>query len=447
MVVVGKDMAETTSTDTNGGTSLDDHQDPVTNLLTDIKDLIGEDTGDGDEKHDQDGPHRFCFGSTRRNGYDITWYTPKGKSARDDTRCEFCKLHVVDMECIKFDKERYIREQCGSHASEYDIQREFGGFNCDSAIQRELFTMNYGGFDIRVLPTEFKRTPCYLVREHRNKASKGVGIFGLPTHTPYKIAINLSDDNAVDIRYTVDVCTVGGKKVIINDGELIYFMNRYDIETMKTGSKESFLFYAPSKFEQSVETTPGLNESNIITLKLSRYRRIPPISTYNNYDSYGSTSKGSGSSRGRPRGLGNHSGSDMSGFRCKGIGGPLSGGATVSGDRHVSNVSTVNTNATFKLLSTTDITLQLLCIQDEEEKFKDNMIVRLRKERELRTKCKRMFAALAPLLPELQQEQLRNAPLMDTLMKIKRRECDSETAMGEKPLMTHDQQKQMLVNV
>jgi hypothetical protein len=283
---------------------------------------------------------------------------------------------------------------------------------CDSALDNSLKSMDYQGFRVKICSSLNTSVPFYLHPNFRVRSQQGVGIFVLPTQAEYTIIIEsiASDSNT----FTIESIKVGDEPVTINKNqEQIYYDNR----TANIGGGRAFVFYSPSQWEvEHAKVNPRVNadilktvnKNNVVSLTLQHYKRIskqanPGFQVENNAKAVGF---GGACGFGFDSGFGFHAvpASDPHGrqFGSFGFGAPvpaptprydkkenkeiknsssLASGTTISDTRFTVHIPTVEPVDTYiKVGSPVSVTLQLVCLQSESDKKRDNLKAKLKSE-------------------------------------------------------------------
>jgi len=273
---------------------------------------------------------RPCPGNARVNDTSRSWYVKSGHTPEEMTYCEECFEKYISF----MEKPFYTR---------------YTGLpfcNCDYNKYYRHADLRSNGINVSIINQNTGLEFDKLHDSHAN--SNNVMHMTLPTNSHYSIVINNEShdyDNNVYLEFVSG--KVGNKYIIMNGGKKIYYSKKIKIDGYATGSNESFLFISLSdKDKMNGHLISHENESNIIKLKLRKYRRMPSAQTslyLNN-----------------------------SPFLYRMVN-ELSGGATVSGGRYVDNVDTVATNDNFEQIGgDIDFTIQLLCNQSDVEKYNSN---------------------------------------------------------------------------
>lgn len=279
------------------------------------------------------------------------------------------------------------------------------------------FIPNFAFQGFRVFIKDFLLGPYFRDPEFKDKEKDGVGVFVLPTQSDYKIDVINTD---VDSWFAIEEATIGERKITINNGKRIMYPRSAEITGFETGTTKSFKFVSLSKAEresseaaEAKEAMKTYGESNVITLVLQRYKRIPapvikdmrfgaPRSYGASFgesfgasfgasfgESYGASrelsglqtcSASLGASTGHAHDLfGKLDGAAATEFAFGAIdSAPATKGATVSGGSSVSHVQTSTTKATFdKAGEPVRILIQLTCRESDEQKAVNNSRARL----------------------------------------------------------------------
>lgn len=257
-----------------------------------------------------------CTGKSDYSLCDKTnWYGFYSKPISEDTRCEYCRLH---MKKLGLDNELYC------------ITRN-GRIDCDSIDDMRLSGISYKDFDISILSPD-EKVPFLVHPENANARRHGVLTVEMPETQDYVVRIVPKNKNFGNTYYTFEM-KVGNRNVVINNGNTIYYGGKTTVCGFRTGTNESFKFVANTS-----ANGPVVNDnSNIITLNIIKYKREQKsvFALYNqNIKAY--SSRRLSSSRG------------------------LIGGRTESGNRYVSNVDTRPTNDRFIPEETITVTIQLI---------------------------------------------------------------------------------------
>ena len=296
-----------------------------------------------------------CPGSLRVSDA-RTWYVPPGKKTSDCTICEEC-----------FDK--YLKVDPESDL--FGVYTDLASCNCDYSTFYENTGLETNGIMITI--SDAKTGKKYPKLDNNMANLNGVVHFVLPTCTEYVINVKNTGGDYL----TFESGFVGeNKKIIINDGKKLYYPGNLNIKGFKTGTNESFMFISPSTREKSegYDAIEGENVSNIIKLKFRRWKR--EVQTRSSSSRFGdcrfdNDNEGFFGSRG------------CLSYNTK----SLSGGATISGGAYVNNISSSSTSDTFKEIDNeTEFVIQLVCDQDESEKYETNKQYYFKRDFEKRKK-------------------------------------------------------------
>jgi len=294
-----------------------------------------------------------------------TWYTPPNKLTSECTICEEC-----------FDK--YIKGT--PNEDSFGVYSHLNSCNCnyETHFDKSGFEQN----NIKITVMNAKTRQKYSKLENTMANLNGVVHVVLPTCTEYMIHIdNLSTDNYS--YFTFESGFVGDKKIVINQGSKIYYPSKLEIKGIETGTNNSFMFISQSNQERyEGRQLEGENVSNIIKIKIKQWRK----KVYQNFYETRGGNYGrfmdcrfddSSSSGGRPwsKDAKNTNNNEFS------------GGATVSGGSHIDNIKTTTTRDTFDQIGDEiECVIQLVCNQDELEKYEENKKYYLSKELDERNK-------------------------------------------------------------
>lgn len=299
-----------------------------------------------------------CPGSKRVSDA-RTWYTPPGKLTSQCTICEECFNKYIKGTKDEFNFGEY------SHLN---------SCNCDYETYYETYDDTVGckqnGIKVTILNA---KTGQYCNKVENEIANlNGVMHVVLPTCTEYMIRINNLNNDGCNY-FTFESGYVGDKKIVINDGAKIYYPSKLEIKGIKTGTNDSFMFMSQSNQEKyEGRQLEGENVNNIIKIKVKQWRK----QVYRNF--FGTMGRWvdcradeSSYSYGTHWSKSNN----------------LSGGATVSGGSHVNEIKTTTTRDTFEQIGgETEFVIQLVCDQDELEKYETNKEYYLKKEMDERNK-------------------------------------------------------------
>lgn len=289
-----------------------------------------------------------CPGPNRVSDARI-WYTPVGKSTYECTICEEC-----------FNK--YLKDKPG--ASDFGVYSQLDSCNCDYNTFYDRCGLEIGG--IKVTITNAKTGEKYTKLDNEMANLNGVVHFLLPTCTEYIINI----DNLTGNYFTFESGFIGEKKIIVNGGKNIYYPTNLNIQGFETGTNDSFMFISPSFREKNEGyNIEGENTTNIIKLKFCRWKR-----EYNG-------AKICNTRFDDCRSIDNESARSFSSYKS------LSGGATVSGGSYVDNIKTSTTTDNFTQIGgEIEFIIQLVCDQNDSEKYEINKKYYLKKDLEERKK-------------------------------------------------------------
>lgn len=304
---------------------------------------------------------RYCNGLDYKAGPFPTGYWKTPSVYTKDSRCGFCSTILLDQSTLKPISDNIVNK------SEW---------NCESAKDRKMFTVDYKDFEVSLQRLNNVKIPLYLVPDQAKKANEsGVGIFYAPTQCEYQILIRQKD--LCNSKYFKVKAKVGDKDVTVQD--CFYRQDLY-LKGFVPGTGSSFKFYSPEEQEianLSPEIKTDLNKSNIIHLVLQAYDRIPkkPVRAQNHETwSFGVKRGSNNNDRG--------GGGGGSGFSFgSNTNANNSGGMTLTGDSFVPKLTTSTTEDKFvKVGDEIPITLQLVCFQSDKMKMVDNMRALLHKE-------------------------------------------------------------------
>ncbi len=155
--------------------------------------------------------------------------------------------------------------------------------------------------------------------------------------------------------YTIDSMCVGEKMVRINGGQKIYYSNGTTVRGFETGKKSNFEFYSATEAEKSMGMEPDShNISNIIECTVITYKRIRHVEPEPEVQFR--SMKPKSISKCPPR------------YRSLDASNGFTGGATLSGNKFCSHVSTRTTKDRFVKVNTYTFKIQLVCEQSDAEK-------------------------------------------------------------------------------
>jgi hypothetical protein len=269
--------------------------------------------------------------------------------------------------------------------------------NCDSLNDDRIAALVFQNFRFQVT-TPDGQAPFLVNTESADLRRRGVLVAEMPEVQDYSISIEPKKQpifgSSADEYYTFEM-SVGDRKVVVNNGTLIYYNNKTRVSSFRTGTSESFRFVTEKK-RPDFASEPGINapNSNVITIKVNRFRRerarvfVPPPMHYDSYRGFNDpfdapvyrgfgnmslshNSKGSyGSERESSRGFGGSRAFGAAAAMSFGDGaadsvtlGATTGGSTVSGHRFVSDVSTTSTTDRFVPIDAFTVTIQLVHVE------------------------------------------------------------------------------------
>lgn len=318
-----------------------------------------------------------CPGSNRvtdaRN-----WFVPPGKNTSECTICEEC-----------FDK--YLKDK--PEAKDFGEYSHLESCNCDYDIFFDKSGLEIDGVKITI--TNAKTGEKFAKLDDSMANLNAVVHFVLPTCTEYVINVNNLNGNYL----TFESGLVGEKKIVINGGKKIYYPSDIKIRGFETGSNESFMFISPSNREKCEGyNIEGENITNIIKLKLKRWKR-------ESNECYSQTRFNDCRFDDECYG---YRGSTFSLASCSNK--SLSGGATISGGSYVDNVKTTTTTDKFTQIGDEiELVIQLVCDQDESEKYETNKKYHLKKDfdqrRKLLTEKEKIELEISSLKKKLDAEE------------------------------------------
>lgn len=203
---------------------------------------------------------------------DTTWYGFSDKPISQDTRCEYC-----------YNKMKELNLADTSTRFMYKLVTPSNMIDCDTLSDDSVSAMEYKGFLFKVL-NNTQDTPYLVHTPKSNNRLNGVYVVEMPETTDYCIVIDNEKSNRFtdsNIYYTFEM-SVGDKKVVINNGQKIYYNGRVVVSGFETGKNNNFIFVAnkPGVSQESSNQDPN---SNIITIKVNLYYR-----KYKNTVSYSS---------------------------------------------------------------------------------------------------------------------------------------------------------------
>jgi len=221
-----------------------------------------------------------CIGKGHyEDSYTTSWYGFNNKPISQDTRCEYCYKKILDLDPRRAD-------------SMYMLASHTGRIDCDSITDSDLASMMYKGFSFKVLSGD-KSIPYLVHAPKANNRTNGVYTVEMPETADYCIEIeklapqhsggfsfqlaNASQaSNQTHKKYYTFEMSVGERKVIVNQGKVIYYNGKVSVSGFETGKNANFKFIAnkPGVSSSVSNTDPN---SNIITITINEYKRIPKI--------------------------------------------------------------------------------------------------------------------------------------------------------------------------
>ena len=201
-----------------------------------------------------------CIGKNNYNlAYNTNWYGFYNKPISQDTRCEYCYQH---MKLMGFENEMFALQTHGSR------------IDCDTLYDKRLTTLSYNNFEVSVVSP--KEDIPFLVHPAKESVrNNGILVLEMPETQDYAINIapafsrgGRSENH--DFYYTFEM-SVGSKKVVINDGSPIYYHCKTTVFGFQSGAGQNFRFVANTPGNGAAST--DLVDSNIITIKLNKFRR------------------------------------------------------------------------------------------------------------------------------------------------------------------------------
>ncbi len=295
-----------------------------------------------------------CPGSQRVSDA-RTWYTPPNELTTNCTICEEC-----------FD--RYIKET--ENAINFGVYTHLQLCSCD--YERCFGKTGFEQDNIKITVIDAKTRQKYSKVENMMANLNGVVHFVLPTCTEYMICIeNLDNDNYS--YYTFESGSVGDKKIVINQGKTIYYPSKLEIKGVETGTTDSFMFISQSNKERyEGYQLEGENVSNIIKIKIKKWRKEPYYQQWKREPSQNFYEAPLYCDR-RFMDCRSDDSSFVNRPWSKNMSNNFSGGATVSGGSHVDDIKTTTTRDKFNQIGDEiEFVIQLVCDQDELEKYEAN---------------------------------------------------------------------------
>ncbi len=185
---------------------------------------------------------RYCIGDKYTKIKN--WYYKKIDGS--DTRCPYCVGNKIVNGC---------------KLSEGPIEA-----NCDSINHPKLYTLSYEEINLKLKVFDEKiSSPLYLIPEYIKKTDHGVGIFSVPTCTPFSISINVKGKKHLECTHKGKIIYTGyiTNSIVLNPKEIIF-----DGDT-------DFCYFSPNKRETSdvysfiISDTKTTNKTQITIQLLS----------------------------------------------------------------------------------------------------------------------------------------------------------------------------------
>ena len=151
---------------------------------------------------------------------------------------------------------------------------------CHTVNEDKVYKVERDGFRVWLTTCGDVGTVPLLLHETEGQTVPGMGFVKIPTYTHYEIHI---ENLYANTRYTIDEPMVGSRKVIINNGHVLYHAAPMTINGFESGTKSVFQFVSATEFEK--EHQPSVvsathSVTNVISLSLTRYKeRKPPAQT------------------------------------------------------------------------------------------------------------------------------------------------------------------------
>ena len=335
-------------------------------------------------RYDSRGRLRCCFGPRKLRIQSNSWVKQDGIPIQQWTGCEYC-----------YRKGIYSDKTVIPYLNRGGIPWT-QNINCDTTDKSDIHyrqvSKNGCNINVNILGKKSERglpkewwAPSLILSSERDKASNGIGIMDMPTCSNFEFTFDSPGE-----WYTISIERGDGKKVIINDSRTIYYNGRQSIDTMRTGSKDSFFFYAASEEEKKIGVAPvGTSESNKWYFTFVKYDRIEPQRYRGGYDHYTDICH-HGITRGAIR-LATRGATT----NTKGI----SGGATISGGSYTGhkNTTSIPEGVRYVEKETVRLSIQIITTESQEElkyansMFNNRFLVAARKQiEELREDIGRM---------------------------------------------------------
>lgn len=300
-----------------------------------------------------------CPGKTYVHDITRKWYIPPGKDSAQSTWCEKCYYtHVPVGDC-----------------EGWRMITNVPGCNCDSQADRcpmNLVSVS-PNFEAAILDATTGAPLTPFARPSAN--ANGVFHVVVPTATHYSIYVKIKGTKDY---FWIPKVLVGEREAEVS--RAVRFGNDHTISGFKEGTDESFMFVSltPKCIEAGMEV-PEQNKSNIITVELQRCQRVhaPERALFGGGNFMQTATRGSGGfSFGGPSA--NFNSSCFGGATTFGGSPPLakssfSGGATMSGGRDVGKTPAAPSDDRFPDIGERiKFVFQLVCLEDEETRFRKN---------------------------------------------------------------------------
>lgn len=272
-----------------------------------------------------------CVGKQNYHLQDKTqWYGFHNIPTRQDTRCGYCYSKLKEL---------------GLATDMFQLDKELlGKIDCDSITDQRIASIAFQGYGFQVV--SFDKSTPYLVHPSKaNDRQKGLLVVEMPSMAEY--CVNITRLGSTDNYFTYQM-KIGDREVIVNNGEAIYYKSSTNISSFETGTQSNFKFIANTEENKSQINMGGLN-SNIITIKISEYKRIRPEPVYYSRNiEYGTKE--------------------------------VFGGRTETGHKYTSHVNTQVTYDRFEKLRDFSVTIQLIYVKPNVQEYVNTNLRRFKNE-------------------------------------------------------------------
>ncbi len=198
---------------------------------------------------------KTCVGTKFRRSDITNWYGFANIPTAKDTRCEYCFRHIKDLG-VNSDDAMY----------EFVSRRSF--INCNSMTDPFLTMIEVDGFRFQITNQDGD-IPFLIYPPLSASRREGLLVIEMPEKTKYSIVIDpqIKERNIENIAYYSFEITVGGKPVVINNGNPTYYR---DISTIHGFDRNTGFEFTATDPTALMESLP----KNLINITVKCYARL-----------------------------------------------------------------------------------------------------------------------------------------------------------------------------